>query len=137
MARPTKYNPEREKIIVETLTAGGTRRFAAERAGIDEMTFERWMKRYEAFAGAVRDAEAACELRCLLTLRQAAATDWKAALSWLERRRPNDWSRQSRVEIVATVRQMAEAEGLTAEETAELTSDIERYLKEQRGAGRR
>jgi len=100
MARPSKLTPEVETAIVEALTAGASRKAAAEYAGIDETTLSRWMRRYAGFAGVVRSTEARVEVRASLVIRQAFESgDWHAALSWLERRRSSDWSKRDHVEI--------------------------------------
>ena len=44
MARPTKYTPEAVKRITDALSAGASRRAAADYAGIDQDTLANWMK---------------------------------------------------------------------------------------------
>ena len=137
MARPTKYTPETVKLVTDALTAGMPRKGASEYAGIDENTLGRWMHRYADFADAVIRAEAQCEFRATLTIRAAFNDgDWKAAAFWLERRRNKDWGRQDRVEIINTVRQLAQAEGLSEEEITAAVVEAESYLKGLRGGAR-
>lgn len=132
MARPSKRTPEVEKRITDALTAGMSRKGAAEYGGIDEGTLIDWVKRYPNFASAVVAAEAACEFRATLTIRAAFNDgDWKAAAFWLERRRNKEWGRQVKVEIINTVRQMARAAG--ADEDAAV-AEVETILREIRGA---
>jgi transposase len=135
MARPSKYTPEMEKKIVEALTAGVSRKTAAEYAGIDEKTVINWMKRYSSFSSAVIAAETKVEVSATISLRQAwAGGDWRAALAWLERRRHEDWGRKDRLEIIQSVRELARANGRDEEAAV---AEAEAILKEIRGAGRR
>ena len=131
MARPSKRTPEVEKRIMEALSAGMSRRGASEYGGIDQSTLENWMKRYSDFSEAVVAAEAQCELRAVLTIRQAFTDDWKAAAFWLERRRNKEWGRQVKVELINTVREMARAAGV--DEDAAI-AEVEQILRETRGA---
>jgi hypothetical protein len=131
MARPSKYTPEREKRILEALSAGTSRRGAAEYGGIDEGTLIDWMKRYATFSSAVVAAEAAVEVRATLTIRQAFTDDWKAAAFWLERRRNKEWGRQVKVELINTVREMARAAGVDEDAAV---AEVEQILRETRGA---
>lgn len=134
MARPSKYTPATEALVVEALTAGASRRAAAEYAGLDEGTLGRWMRRYAGFAGAVRTAESRVEVRAALVIRQAfEGGDWRAAVAWLERRRPDDWAKTDRVEIISSVRDLARREGWDAAEEALAVAEVERMLRAKRG----
>lgn len=132
MARPTKYGPESEKRIIEALSAGVSRKTASEYAGIDQDTLIRWMKRYTDFADAVRAAESKVEVSAVVSVRQAwMAGDWRAAIEWLKRRRPKEWSETHRLEIVTTVREMARAAG---QDEDAAVAEAEQILKELRSA---
>jgi hypothetical protein len=132
MARPRKMTPMTEASILTALRAGNTRSASAESNGIDRVTLYRWMERAAAFRNAVIQAEAQAEVRAVITIRQAYdAGSWQAALAWLERRRHQDWGRKDRVEIIATVRELARANG--ADEDAAV-AEAETFLKELRGA---
>ncbi len=132
MARPSKRTPEVEKRITDALTAGMSRKGASEYGGIDQGTLENWMRRYSDFSGAVVAAEAACEFRAVLTIRQAFNEgDWKAAAFWLERRRNKEWGRQVKVELINTVREMARAAGVDEDAAV---AEVESILRETRGA---
>jgi hypothetical protein len=107
MARPSKYTPARVAVIMAALEAGMSRKGAAEYAGLDESTLANWMRRIPGFSGAVKQAEAAVELRAATSIQAAFADgDWRAGMAWLERRRRDDWGRHDRVEI--EVRRAAE-----------------------------
>lgn len=100
MARPSKYTPEREALVVEALEAGTSRKGAAEYAGVNEGTLIAWMKRFPGFSSAVMRAEAAVEIRASRSLQVAFDSgDWRAGLAWLERRRHQQWGKVDRVEI--------------------------------------
>jgi hypothetical protein len=135
MARPgpdTKYTPETVKKIVDALSAGNTRGASSAYGGISQKTLERWMKRYVDFDEAVKDAEARAEVGHVANIAQAAKSgNWTASAWWLERRRHQDWGRKDRVEIIATVRELARANG--ADEDAAV-AEAETFLKELRGA---
>lgn len=132
MARPTKRTPAVEAAILQALRAGVTRTAAAESNGIPRETLSRWMARNITFRHAVLSAESAAEVRMTITLRQAGETDWKAALAWLERRRPDDWARQDRIEIISSVHQLARREGWDAAEEALAVEEVERMLRAKR-----
>lgn len=135
MARPgpkTKYTPDRVKRITDALAAGNTRGTSAAYAGIDQKTLERWMARYVEFANAVKDAEARAEIGHVANIAQASRNgNWTASAWWLERRRHQDWGRKDKLEIIASVREMARAAGKDEQAAVE---EAEQILKEIRGA---
>lgn len=150
--RPTKFNPEKAKLIVERLRAGGTRKDAAESVGIWYNTFLTWLEKgakqkdgeFHEFYEAVTQAEAEAALRFTAIIAKAAngydagevtrtvktvfrvkrtrhpnglvveepvalqevtettvskrEFDWRAALEWSKRRRPEDWSEKIKQE---------------------------------------
>jgi transposase len=134
MARPTKWTPEREQAVLEALRAGMSRRGAAEYAGISVDTLERRVRRFAGFAATLRQAEASVELRAVRTITTAwGEGDWRAGLAWLERRRHDDWGKRQRIEILATILEMAASAGI---DQAAAVAECERFLRELRGAGR-
>lgn len=107
MARPSKMTPQTVKKILDALTAGNTRKAAAQYAGIDQDTLCRWLRRYADFADAVLQAEAAAEVGHVANIAAAANDgDVRASIFWLERRRYQDWGRVDRIEL--EVRETAE-----------------------------
>jgi hypothetical protein len=104
MGRRSKLTPERQARICEALRAGNTKAAAAAYGGIDISTYHRWVERGEAassgayrdFCDAVKEAEAACEIRNVALIQKAAQEHWTAAAWWLERRKPDDWARVER-----------------------------------------
>lgn len=134
MARPSKYTPEREKRILEALSAGVSRKTAAEYAGVDPDTMLQWMRRYPGFSAAVIEAESKVEVSAVVSVRQAwMAGDWRAAIEWLKRRRSAEWSETHRVEIINMVSEMAVAMGKDKEAAVE---EAERFLKELKANAR-
>lgn len=138
--RPTRRNgpkdtPERRKTILTALRAGNTRKASCAYAGVSEDTFALMLKRHSDFADAVEKAEADAEVRHVANIAKAAGEGvWTASAWWLERRRHEDWGRRDKVEILATVRELARAAG--ADEDAAVI-EAERFLKEIRGSKQR
>jgi hypothetical protein len=125
MPRPVKYTPARVNAILEGLRVGMTRTAAASRGEVDRHTLTVWMKRYPPFSADVLRAEAEAEARFTSTLAQAAAPhdvvettlitkpdgsterrtitrrefDWRAAESWLKRRRREEWGDNVAVDL--------------------------------------
>jgi len=92
MARPTKLTDKVQKRLTDALRAGNTRRAACAFAGISEDSLARWEKAGGDFQAAVAEAEASAEVRAVALIQQAAGSgNWRAAVWWLERRRPNEW----------------------------------------------
>lgn len=130
MARPSKYTPERAARILSALREGNTRSASAALGGIDLGTLSRWEKRFAGFAGFVKDAEASAERMHVGNIKRAAfAGNWQASAWWLERRRPEDWGRKDRLEIVSLVKLMALEAGLDDAETQAAVAEAEQYLE--------
>ena len=113
--RPTKYSKGRAEAICNALKIGATRTAACEANEIDLDTFRRWMIANTEFCGLVTHAEGQAELMFTATLYKAAKgtpdnpSDWRAAESWLKRRRRHEWSDN------ITLRNDTEASRLIAE----------------------
>lgn len=117
MGRPTKRTPERVKRILALLKSGNTRTCAANASGISKETFYEWLREFPDFADAVTRAESEAEAAHVATIKRAATVhkvverrttvsdkdgtttievvryeyDWRAAETWLKRRRRADW----------------------------------------------
>jgi len=108
--RPTKFNSERARVICERLAEGWTRKAAAEASGVDYATFARWLAGdtesiCEAelceFREQITRAEAEAEGRMTRAISQAASDgDWRAAESWLKRRRYQEWGDRQDIGLV-------------------------------------
>jgi hypothetical protein len=77
--------------ILLALGKGQSRTAAAAVAGIHRSTLYDWTREDQAFAEACDVAEASAEAMVAEALLANVLLDWKAALSWLERRRRADW----------------------------------------------
>jgi len=98
-------SPETRDAVLTALRTGLTDRAACAIARVGLSTFYEWIQRgegrssrpasdiYAQFVEDVVDARDQGAANCELTLAKAARRDWRAALAWLERRRPEDWSR--------------------------------------------
>jgi hypothetical protein len=113
--RPTKYSPVVAERIVRAIRAGATRGSAAQFAGIGESTLYDWMMKFPEFSGALKKADAACEIALVGTILDVARGAparldeagrvieparppvWQAAAWWLERRHPESWRQRSSV----------------------------------------
>lgn len=112
MGRKTKLNEDTQARIVEAIRAGNYLDTAARYAGIDPVTFFRWMERgaredaeplYAEFREAVEEAKASAEVRAVLRIQQAANDGtWQAAAWWLERTRPKKFGRFDRQEVTGS-----------------------------------
>ena len=126
MGRPTKLNHETQAQIVKALNAGATRVDAANSAGIDYLTFLRWLQRgekstkgdYRDFCNAVTRAEADVRISLANSLAVQGKTDWRAAEAYLKRRDPVNWGDRiniSRMSDEELLRLLALAERLGIE----------------------
>ena len=104
--RPTKCTPELTEKICEYLASGCYVCTACALVGISDQTLSNWKQRGEAgeepylgFVDAIKDAEARAEARAVALVQKAMVDDWKAAMTWMERKFPDRWSRGERREI--------------------------------------
>ena len=102
MARPSKLTPETQKRIIDAIELGLPPEAAAAHAGIACSTFYKWTARgreeddgpYAELVEALKSAEHKGEGSLALLVRRAAEVDWKAAMTYLERRWPQRWARR-------------------------------------------
>jgi hypothetical protein len=95
VGRPTKFNAQRRKRILDAIRAGNHIQTAALAAGVGRSTFYEWLERFPDFADAVKSARAEAETRYVAVIEKAAATSWQAAAWWLERSAPSRWGRRT------------------------------------------
>lgn len=96
-----KFTDDIRKRIVGTLKAGNYATVAARFAGISSTTFHRWMRKGKAqakgpfreFYNEVEQALAFAETRAVAHVVKEFEDDWRAALSYLERKFPRRWGR--------------------------------------------
>ena len=106
MARPTRCTPEVTQRVADAIRGGNYANVAARYAGIGERTFYKWMERaasgeepFVQFQQAIKEAEAAAEVRNMALIQQAAqAGTWQASAWYLERRYPSRYGRRDRLE---------------------------------------
>lgn len=97
MGRGTKRTPENREKIIGFLRMGVTQKDAAAASGMSHETFYAWRNDDSDFSEAVLEAEAECAAKAAARFTKAATEsegDWKAAESWLKRRRPDEWGDQ-------------------------------------------
>ena len=106
MARPTKFTTTTKRRLYKALRLGATRTHSAVYAGISYELFRQWMRKGEdgqapfvGFVVAVKRAEAEACMRALENISRAGEKTWQASAWWLERRYPQEWGRQQRVEV--------------------------------------
>jgi hypothetical protein len=99
--RRTELTPRIQEIICATIAAGNYQNRAAAAAGISESTLIKWRKRgrrgeelYAALNAAIDAAERDCEVALVAKVKAAADDDWRAAAFMLERKHPENWSRE-------------------------------------------
>ena len=94
--RPTKYTLRRVEVILQAIRDGNSHTCAAGLAGLDRGTFENWVANNSTFSTAVKAADAAAESFFVSKVRTASELPqhWTAAMTWLERRRHEDWGKK-------------------------------------------
>ncbi len=96
LGRKTKRTPSVEGALFLALREGCTRRAACAAAGISHDTLYAWINEFPDFSDAVTRAEYQAEVGFTRVIQKAATEgDWKAAESWLKRRRKDDWSERT------------------------------------------
>lgn len=104
--RPTKFTPETRQKIIHAISIGATYELASLYAGLDRHTVQRWLSKgeketkgiYRDFCTAVKEAEGKGLVGCLLTIRKAGQKQWQAAAWLLERRYPDIFGRNIKLE---------------------------------------
>lgn len=113
----TKLTPQLQEQIGNNITLGMPLKFAAEAAGITEVTFYNWLKRGEAeskgqfyeFAEHVKACKAkAVQLHLKLITKAATDGSWQASAWILERRYPEEFGRKDRLELDANMNHSGE-----------------------------
>jgi hypothetical protein len=99
--RTTELTPRIQEIICATIAAGNYFSVAAAAAGISESTLQKWRRRgrrgeepYAALNAAIEAADRDCEIALVAKVKAAADDDWRAAAMMLERKYPENWSRE-------------------------------------------
>lgn len=109
--RKTKLTEECQKKMVTLLAIGCTRKAACGCAGISQDSLARYLRNAD-FADAITGAEAEAAAKMTRVLTKAAERDWRAALAWLSRRRPEDWGNRLRVSTASDADLLREAQAI-------------------------
>lgn len=105
--RPCGLSTEVQTVLLGAIERGLPLRDSALLAGISYDTLNRWRNSGEAedaapefynFCNALKRAQAVAVDTLVSQIQSAARKDWKAAAWLLERRHPENWGRQQRLE---------------------------------------
>jgi hypothetical protein len=105
-----KFTSRRKSAILRKMREGHYAKTAAETSGITEQTLYNWLRKGEdpeqypehaAFLEAYRKAEAEAEERAIKAIQDAFSSDWRAAMTYLERRHPDRWARRQNVDVAS------------------------------------
>jgi len=106
--RTTILTPRVHTVIIESIRAGNYMEVAARAAGVSKTALYVWIEKghkqtrgdYRDFVDALQRAEADSEAESVKTVVEAGKRNWKAAMTYLERRHPDRWRRRMTQEIV-------------------------------------
>lgn len=118
------------------LEAGATEKDAAEFAEIGYATFQDHKTHNRDFRDAVTKWKANARLLAIGAVMQAARQgDWKAAVTWLERRYPEEWGKRQRLDLVIRreAEQLANLTGQDADWILQRAEEIAQAVAEQSG----
>ncbi|MDP8901552.1 MAG: hypothetical protein M3N33_10520 [Actinomycetota bacterium] len=105
-----KFTSRRRNAILRKMREGHYAKTAAETSGITEQTLYKWLKKGEdaerypghaAFLEAYRKAEATAEEKAITAIRAAFPDDWRAAMTYLERRHPGRWAKRQYLDVTS------------------------------------
>ena len=106
IGRPSKLNAEVRNSLIIALSAGCSQKDACAHAGISKATFSRWMAKgqedeaagrrseYRDFLDLVQRAHDRAKPRLEILMAKHAEKSYRAALTILERRYPEEWGRR-------------------------------------------
>jgi hypothetical protein len=98
--RKTKYTPETVDRIIQAIRLGATYQHAAAYGGISFETLNEWRKRKPEFSEQLNKAEGDGVMVWLAKIEKAASDgNWQAAAWKLERRYPDQYGKQARIEV--------------------------------------
>lgn len=104
-----KFTSRRRSAILRKMREGHYAKTAAQTSGITEQTLYNWLKKGEdpenypehaAFLEAYRKAEATAEDNAIKAIQDAYPHDWRAAMTYLERRHPERWAKRQSVDVI-------------------------------------
>jgi hypothetical protein len=97
--RPTKFDDDRRTRFLAAVRAGCTLQSAALSVGWSEDALAVYRRNSSDFSDQVTEAEGTAEVHLVAIVRDAARTNWRAALELLSRRFPESWGRHERVDV--------------------------------------
>jgi hypothetical protein len=106
-----KFTSRRRSAILRKMREGHYAKTAAETSGITEQTLYNWLKKgaapeqypeHAAFLEAYRKAEATAEEKAIKAIQAAFPDDWRAAMTYLERRHPDRWAKRQNVDVTSS-----------------------------------
>ena len=107
-----KFTSRRKSAILRKMREGHYyAKTAAETSGVTEQTLYNWLKKGEdpnrypehaTFLEAYRKAEATAEERAIKAIQDAFPNDWRAAMTYLERRHPDRWAKRQNVDVTSS-----------------------------------
>lgn len=135
--RPSAITPEQREEIYEAIRAGVPPETAAGRIGVARRSLYDWLARgredgsrepYRSFTAEVDKALAGWETRDILLIGKAAETQWQAAAWRLERRKPQEYGRRTRVEgqVTITARPFVDIAKLSIDEQRQLRALLQK-----------
>jgi hypothetical protein len=148
-APQSKYCARRVIAVIRALENGNTRTASFEASGVDYDTAREWTTIFPRFSELVARAEARAEQFYAQSILKGACTDWRAAESWLKRRRRQDWGdaidvralppeqlsslvRYQAAELATIDAEIAELEAQDAQDVRALPADAEPIEAESR-----
>jgi hypothetical protein len=97
--RPSKFTPDRVDRFLQAVRVGATLQSAALSVGWSEDGLARYRAGFADFADQIAEAEGAAQVHLVAIVRQAASSNWRAAMELLSRRWPEAWARHDRVDV--------------------------------------
>ena len=128
-----EFRPEKAELFLEALRAGNYACVSCDYAGFSESSLYAWLQHGEAdkeagettvyteFLESYKKADTRAEYRAVLTVSNAALEDWKAAMTYLERRRPERWGRRDALNVKQSGTVNVKLQNLDDEELDEYT----------------
>lgn len=112
LGRSPNLTPDLQNKLVSVIAAGNYDDVACAHCGISDTVFYEWIQRgegrhptrnktplYAEFAEAIKKARADSEVVAVLSVRNAFSKNWQAAMTFLERRRPDRWGRRDYMSV--------------------------------------
>jgi hypothetical protein len=97
--RPTNFDDDRRTRFLSAVRAGATLHASALSVGWSDDALALYRRNSSDFSEQIGEAEGAAEVHLVAIVRQAATTNWRAALELLGRRWPDSWGRHDRVDV--------------------------------------